>query len=174
MSRQQYGICTFQSFYTTTPVQFRCETIHSLSSLIDQLLRQLWSLLSLLHSTMGCSCNIRAKQILLQYSLLLVTILLILVVSNKYHYGFLLHFQSFPSAMNLPTITTQSFDDLIGQGGKQQRGNGSEGSDEPPKHNWTTMTPQEIATWIDKRSRIMFPLLFIVFNILYWTFVYCL
>ncbi|CAH1645518.1 unnamed protein product [Spodoptera littoralis] len=81
---------------------------------------------------------------------------------------------SFPSAMNLPTITTQSFDDLIGQGGKQQRGNGSEGSDEPPKHNWTTMTPQEIATWIDKRSRIMFPLLFIVFNILYWTFVYCL
>ncbi|KAH9633402.1 hypothetical protein HF086_004116 [Spodoptera exigua] len=81
---------------------------------------------------------------------------------------------SFPSAMNLPTITTQSFDGLIGQGGKQQRGNGSEGSDEPPKHNWTTMTPQEIATWIDKRSRIMFPLLFIVFNILYWTFVYCL
>lgn len=80
---------------------------------------------------------------------------------------------SFPSAMNLPTITTQSFDELIGQGGKQQRG-GSEGSDEPPKHNWTTMTPQEIATWIDKRSRILFPLMFIVFNIFYWTFVYCL
>ncbi|KPJ08180.1 Glycine receptor subunit beta [Papilio machaon] len=81
---------------------------------------------------------------------------------------------SFPSALNLPTITTQSYDDLItGQGG--QRAGGSEGSDEPPKHHtWTTMTPQEIATWIDKRSRILFPLLFIFFNILYWTFVYCL
>lgn len=83
-------------------------------------------------------------------------------------------FQSFPSALNLPTITTQSYDDLItGQGG--QRAGGSEGSDEPPKHHtWTTMTPQEIATWIDKRSRILFPLLFIFFNIIYWTFVYCL
>lgn len=77
-------------------------------------------------------------------------------------------FQSFPSAMNLPTITTQSYDDLSKQ-------NGSEGSDEPPKHHtWTTMTPQEIATWIDKRSRVLFPLMFVFFNIIYWTFVYCL
>ncbi|KAJ0177206.1 hypothetical protein K1T71_007215 [Dendrolimus kikuchii] len=82
---------------------------------------------------------------------------------------------SFPSALNLPTITTQSFDELIsGQGGKQQ-GHGSEASDEPPKHHtWTQMTPQEIATWIDKRSRVLFPLMFIFFNIIYWTFVYCL
>ncbi|KAI8435975.1 hypothetical protein MSG28_004127 [Choristoneura fumiferana] len=79
---------------------------------------------------------------------------------------------SFPSALNLPTITTQSYDELVGGGGGQA---GSEGSDEPPKHHtWTTMTPQEIATWIDKRSRVMFPLLFLLFNIIYWTFVYCL
>ena len=36
----------------------------------------------------------------------------------------------------------------------------------------TTMTPQQIAQWIDKRSRIFFPIGFIVFNIFYWTFVY--
>ncbi|XP_024085916.1 glycine receptor subunit alpha-2-like isoform X2 [Cimex lectularius] len=33
-----------------------------------------------------------------------------------------------------------------------------------------TMTPQEIAQWIDKRSRLLFPLIFIIFNCLYWTF----
>jgi hypothetical protein len=40
----------------------------------------------------------------------------------------------------------------------------------PPKT--TTMTPQEIAEWIDKRSRVWFPVLFIVFNVLYWGFVW--
>ena len=82
--------------------------------------------------------------------------------------------QSYPSALNLPTITTQSYDELM-PGGRQSRNNDSEGSDEPPKnHTWTQMTPQEIATWIDKRSRLLFPLMFVFFNILYWTFVYCL
>ncbi|XP_028043941.1 glycine receptor subunit alphaZ1-like [Bombyx mandarina] len=81
---------------------------------------------------------------------------------------------SFPSALNLPTITTQSFDGLMGSPSSKSH-NGSEDSDEPPKrHTWTTMTPQEIATWIDKRSRILFPLMFIFFNVIYWTFVYCL
>ncbi|KOB73899.1 Neurotransmitter gated ion channel [Operophtera brumata] len=62
---------------------------------------------------------------------------------------------SFPSAMNLPTITTQSYDDI-----SKRHGRDSEASDEPPPHHaWTTMTPQEIATWIDKRSRVLFPLI---------------
>lgn len=39
---------------------------------------------------------------------------------------------------------------------------------------WTTMTPQEIAMYIDRRARVFFPCAFLVFNIFYWTFVYYL
>lgn len=41
-----------------------------------------------------------------------------------------------------------------------------------PQKGFFTMTPQEIAQWIDRRSRLVFPCSFIVFNCLYWTFVY--
>ncbi|KAH8416812.1 hypothetical protein KR222_005995 [Zaprionus bogoriensis] len=42
-------------------------------------------------------------------------------------------------------------------------------------HNgWTTLTPQEIAIWIDRRARFVFPLAFLVFNLFFWTFVYCI
>ncbi|CAG5101188.1 Similar to pHCl-2: pH-sensitive chloride channel 2 (Anopheles gambiae) [Cotesia congregata] len=39
-------------------------------------------------------------------------------------------------------------------------------------HNFTTMTPQQIAQWIDRRSRIVFPAAFLIFNILYWSFIW--
>ncbi|KAH8368101.1 hypothetical protein KR084_006949, partial [Drosophila pseudotakahashii] len=39
---------------------------------------------------------------------------------------------------------------------------------------WTTLTPQEIAMWIDSRARFVFPLAFLVFNLFFWTFVYCI
>lgn len=35
-----------------------------------------------------------------------------------------------------------------------------------------TLTPQEIAQWIDRRSRIAFPAAFLVFNCFYWLYVY--
>ncbi|XP_066900758.1 pH-sensitive chloride channel 2 isoform X2 [Halyomorpha halys] len=49
----------------------------------------------------------------------------------------------------------------------------NEGKDNStPQKGFFTMTPQEIAQWIDRRSRLVFPCSFIVFNCLYWTFVY--
>lgn len=46
--------------------------------------------------------------------------------------------------------------------------------DTQPKHTWTTMKPQEISCWIDKRSRIAFPVAFLMFNVIYWSCVYYL
>ncbi|KDR18837.1 glycine receptor subunit alpha-1-like isoform X1 [Zootermopsis nevadensis] len=43
----------------------------------------------------------------------------------------------------------------------------------PPNNSgFTTMTPQQIAQWIDRRSRVFFPAAFILFNVLYWGFVW--
>ncbi|KAH8411216.1 hypothetical protein KR215_000534, partial [Drosophila sulfurigaster] len=46
--------------------------------------------------------------------------------------------------------------------------------EEIANNGWTTLTPQEIAIWIDRRARFMFPLAFLVFNMFFWTFVYCI
>jgi len=37
--------------------------------------------------------------------------------------------------------------------------------------SFTTMTPHQIAKWIDKRSRVLFPVSFLVFSIVYWGFI---
>lgn len=39
-------------------------------------------------------------------------------------------------------------------------------------NGWTTLTPQEISMWIDKKARCLFTLAFLAFNIFFWTFVY--
>lgn len=50
----------------------------------------------------------------------------------------------------------------------------AESTESNAKSGWTTMTPQEISCWIDRRSRFLFPCAFIIFNGLFWIFVYCL
>jgi hypothetical protein len=46
-------------------------------------------------------------------------------------------------------------------------------SDEETQVNgsFKSMTPQQIAKWIDTRSRVIFPVSFLIFNILYWGYV---
>lgn len=99
--------------------------------------------------------------------------------------------QSFPGNNKIPTITTtQSMDDLMTENGSNigvnmeplarrksstttiQVSPNSPTPETNEKHGWTTMTPQEISYWIDRRSRVLFPSAFIAFNIFYWTFVY--
>ncbi|XP_050077288.1 pH-sensitive chloride channel 2 isoform X1 [Anopheles maculipalpis] len=77
--------------------------------------------------------------------------------------------QKSPSSATLPIISTTDVDRTptetvtIQIDGQASNVNGN---------GWTTMTPQEVAIWIDKRSRFVFPIAFVIFNIFYWTFVY--
>jgi hypothetical protein len=38
--------------------------------------------------------------------------------------------------------------------------------------SFTTMTTEQIANWIDIRSRVLFPVSFLIFNIAYWGFIF--
>ena len=71
-------------------------------------------------------------------------------------------------------ITTQSDDDLIDREDSVTTIPVPENNNVQAPQKWHTMTPQEVANWIDKKSRIVFPISFVIFNIFYWTFVYVL
>ncbi|XP_072748002.1 pH-sensitive chloride channel 2 isoform X1 [Anoplolepis gracilipes] len=92
---------------------------------------------------------------------------------------------SFPSTINIPSVRIEEDKDpdpcsvgsitTIDSGISSPPSNNKPFSRRPTLaklHNFTTMTPQEIAQWIDKRSRIVFPVSFIIFNILYWSFIW--
>ncbi|XP_012169554.1 pH-sensitive chloride channel 2-like isoform X1 [Bombus affinis] len=86
---------------------------------------------------------------------------------------------SFPSTLNIPSVKIEEDKDQECSIGSIMTVN-STSSPKPFQrratlaqlHNFTTMTPQEIAQWIDRRSRIVFPVAFIIFNILYWSFIW--
>lgn len=91
----------------------------------------------------------------------------------------------------MPAIVTETCDDVHDHGnvinmepnnngnsrfsGSQSNLSNFEGSvdqNQDQSHTgWTTMTPQQISIWIDKRARFVFPVAFLVFNIFYWMFV---
>ncbi|KAL5278822.1 hypothetical protein ACFFRR_003444 [Megaselia abdita] len=96
-------------------------------------------------------------------------------------------YNNYLTVHNIPVITTNNEDEFP----KQPNGHfkidleagdssnnlsiaDSSRSEQNLTYNWTTMTPQEISIWIDRRARFVFPLAFIVFNALFWTFVYVL
>ncbi|XP_055642184.1 pH-sensitive chloride channel 2-like isoform X2 [Toxorhynchites rutilus septentrionalis] len=92
---------------------------------------------------------------------------------------------SFPAktSSTLPMIITSSAESIDDRNGNvtikiedttQTNGQRPVGSPGVNPNGWTTMTPQEIAIWIDKRSRFVFPIAFLIFNIFYWSFVYYL
>lgn len=59
----------------------------------------------------------------------------------------------------------------LNAGEKTDLGNVEMG-EEHHNNGWTTLTPQEISMWIDRKARCVFPLAFLVFNAFFWTFVY--
>ncbi|KAH8420476.1 hypothetical protein KR009_010796 [Drosophila setifemur] len=76
----------------------------------------------------------------------------------------------------LSSVTTQSQQSLnnnLLESGRAGGGAGLEANQEEIDFSgWTTLTPQEIAMWIDSRARFVFPVAFLVFNLFFWTFVY--
>ncbi|XP_062546514.1 pH-sensitive chloride channel 2 [Armigeres subalbatus] len=105
--------------------------------------------------------------------------------NNSYNNYLTVH--SFPSKSNslLPIITTSNADSTDTRNGniaikiEDTSGSTNDLSKTNEQSNvngngWTTMTPQEISIWIDKRSRFVFPVCFFIFNIFYWSFVYYL
>lgn len=83
-----------------------------------------------------------------------------------------------PSIQSIPTIRIASSDELIDLEDSvttipvPDRTNYKNSNIN--HQGWTTMTPHEVANWIDKKSRIAFPVAFIIFNLFYWSFVYAL
>ncbi|KAL7294395.1 hypothetical protein TKK_0012400 [Trichogramma kaykai] len=89
---------------------------------------------------------------------------------------------SFPSTINVPTLKVEDEKDFsVGSAVTIDSNPSPPPAPEPilrrrgtlaQLNTFTTMTPQEIAQWIDRRSRILFPVAFLLFNILYWSFIW--
>ncbi|XP_023303199.2 pH-sensitive chloride channel 2 [Lucilia cuprina] len=73
-------------------------------------------------------------------------------------------------ADNISKVTTFTTDNRKMDTGLLEQGLDNETRNQ--RHGWTTLTPQEISHWIDSKARVLFPMSFLVFNAIFWTFVY--
>lgn len=69
------------------------------------------------------------------------------------------------NSLNIPTINPPTNGDNTNQ-------DTSPPTPTPSQQAFAEMTPQEVAIWIDRKARIAFPVMFFVYNVLYWSFVY--
>ncbi|KAL1488943.1 hypothetical protein ABEB36_014727 [Hypothenemus hampei] len=74
------------------------------------------------------------------------------------------------NSLNVPTINPPT----NGDSGNQHPGESGPPTPSPSQQAWAEMTPQEVAIWIDRKSRMVFPILFLIYNLFYWSFVYAL
>ncbi|XP_030755339.1 glutamate-gated chloride channel-like [Sitophilus oryzae] len=73
------------------------------------------------------------------------------------------------NSLNVPTINAPTT-----CGGSDQNVEAGSPPTPTPSQQWAEMNPRDVAIWIDRKARIVFPATFLVFNILYWNFVYAL
>lgn len=74
---------------------------------------------------------------------------------------FLQHFQGLDLAIPLKEF-----------GAQKSNQDNSEKNKSDTVNSATVMTTHEIARWIDAKSRVVFPLSFLLFNLMYWTFMF--
>lgn len=78
-----------------------------------------------------------------------------------------------PHNMSMPDVSQlakESKEPKEAKEPKEEKKKKTKISEAPP----TIMTPREVSNWIDERSRIAFPIAFIIFNICYWSYVFYL
>ncbi|ENN76507.1 hypothetical protein D910_12604, partial [Dendroctonus ponderosae] len=67
------------------------------------------------------------------------------------------------NSLNVPSINTPANGDNNGSGSANPTPN-------PAQQTWAEMTPQEVAIWIDRKARIVFPTMFVIYNLFYWSY----
>lgn len=71
------------------------------------------------------------------------------------------------NSLNVPTLN-------VPVNGDSNPPEGGPPTPTPSQQTWAEMTPHEVAIWIDRKARMVFPIAFVIYNLFYWSFVYAL